>query len=176
MVDRLIEAVPYQVVDQFGFSPEDRRPRGLIEVGEGALKMGRVGSLFVSEGFISCTGLILRDRRGKKFGLFHTYDNDEPEKVDQEMLKRFQHGEVIVGEGSKGDNRTQLLKFLEAKFNIKCVGIIRVITVNPMLPDSPKNDSEPYNGEFNIAFPAGLNEIFIERLSYEDIQRFRAFD
>lgn len=83
---------------------------------------------FISTGFRTCSGFVLRDEMAEKFGLFHAKPSQTLDLKDIENLGSFAGGEIILIEGLETVHNPTVLTTLKSRLEMKLIKTISVDT------------------------------------------------
>lgn len=94
-MERLIRTIPYEY-DTYTFRQisefNQSIPSELKYVRWGGYIIGDSSSLYISEGFQTCSAFVLRDEAKKTFGFFHAYPKQNLSQEDIENLGALANG------------------------------------------------------------------------------------
>ena len=158
-------AYPYRQLPEFShpLSP------AILSVSTGRYVVGNTEQDYVSEGFLACTGFIIKGEDSRSsISLFHAsplplVDLDD---YDYEKLRPLAGGQVIELKGSDSTPKSYILSSLKRRLGIEHVSTISVNTRKP---------TDRSSQHYHVAFRPQPDEILIARVSHKDLLVFPGF-
>ena len=146
----------------------------VLKAAEGTCVDEEIGFSFASQGFTTCSALILHSSLTERFGLFHVYPGQEVDDEHQSSqvvsLRRLAGASGILIEGSASTPKKRILADLHRWY---AVDVVRTITVDT-IPANPIDNLDKFT-PFHVVFRPASNEILVARISHRDILRYKAF-
>jgi hypothetical protein len=147
------------------------KPNWVLSVSEGQCRDADRAVTFVSEGFESCSGLVLHNPLSKKCGLFHIFPGQDI-YGQVTSLRCLADSMGILIDGSESTPKKRILADLKTLFAIQ---VARVITVDTNRPLPGVETETIYSNPFHIIYRPMTNEILVARISHQDVLTFPAF-
>lgn len=163
--------VPYSL-DEYSlyasndFSEDDWETiENVLNVQPGELVTGGMDKRFISCGFVTCSGIILRSENSQMFGLLHAIINGEIAEETCKSLPFFRNGDAVIVSGSRSISQDLTVEELKKTYNISIVGKYSVDT-------SGGDGKQTF---FDIVYRPEENGLFVSVGREKDIQQLSGF-